>query len=88
MYIGETSKKQRVAVKTLRSDIDARKRDSFFNEAILMSKFQHQHVLQFLGICLVEQRTYIVMELMENGDLLTYLRDSRSKNGFSYPFVV
>lgn len=43
-----------------------------------MSHFKHEHILQLLGVCLDNDPPFIIMELMEGGDLLTYLRNSRN----------
>lgn len=40
-----------------------------------MSHFKHEHILQLLGVCL--DTHFIIMELMQGGDLLTYLRSNR-----------
>lgn len=42
-----------------------------------MSNFKHEHILQLLGVCLDNDPNFIIMELMENGDLLSYLRSNR-----------
>lgn len=42
-----------------------------------MSHFKHQHILQLLGVCLDNDPNFILMELMEGGDLLSYLRVNR-----------
>lgn len=43
-----------------------------------MSNFKHSHILRLLGVCLDNDPHYIIMELMEGGDLLSYLRTKRS----------
>jgi proto-oncogene tyrosine-protein kinase ROS len=44
-----------------------------------MSNFKHDHILRLIGICLNHNNSllYIVMELMEGGDLLSFLRNNR-----------
>lgn len=42
-----------------------------------MSHFKHAHILQLLGVCLDNNPNFIIMELMEGGDLLSYLRSRR-----------
>lgn len=49
----------------------------FLKEAQLMGNFKHAHILQLLGVCLDKDPNFIIMELMEGGDLLSYLRASR-----------
>ena len=42
-----------------------------------MSKFKHPNILQLLGVCLNAEQPIIIMELMEGGDLLRYIRANR-----------
>lgn len=44
-----------------------------------MSNFKHDHILRLIGICLSNNNNllYIVMELMQGGDLLSFLRNNR-----------
>ncbi|XP_014249043.1 proto-oncogene tyrosine-protein kinase ROS [Cimex lectularius] len=67
----------RVAVKTLRKGANDQEKAEFLKEAQLMSNFRHAHILQLLGVCLDNDPHFIIMELMEGGDLLSYLRASR-----------
>lgn len=41
------------------------------------SKFNHPNILKQLGVCLLSEPQYIILELMEGGDLLSYLRKAR-----------
>lgn len=41
------------------------------------SRFNHPNILKQLGVCLLNEPQYIILELMEGGDLLTYLRKAR-----------
>lgn len=43
-----------------------------------MANFKHEHILRLLGVCLDNDPHYIIMELMEGGDLLSYLRAKRA----------
>lgn len=45
-----------------------------------MSHFKHAHILQLLGVCLDNDPNFIIMELMEGGDLLSYLRCRRPQS--------
>ncbi|OAD52465.1 Proto-oncogene tyrosine-protein kinase ROS [Eufriesea mexicana] len=67
-----------VAIKTLRKGASAQEKTEFLQEARLMSHFRHKHVLRLLGVCLDTDPPLLVLELMEAGDLLSYLRASRS----------
>ncbi|XP_044740104.1 proto-oncogene tyrosine-protein kinase ROS [Chrysoperla carnea] len=70
---GET----RVAVKTLRKGASPQERSEFLREAQLMAHFKHKHILRLLGVCRDNDPHFIIMELMQAGDLLSYLRSSR-----------
>lgn len=41
------------------------------------SKFNHPNILKQLGVFLLNELQYLILELMEGGDLLTYLRKAR-----------
>lgn len=67
----------RVAIKTLRKGANEQEKGEFLKEAQLMSNFKHEHILRLIGVCFDMDALYIVMELMQGGDLLSYLRQSR-----------
>ncbi|KAK6636659.1 hypothetical protein RUM43_010321 [Polyplax serrata] len=67
----------RVAIKALRKGATEQEKAEFLKEAQLMSHFKHEHILQLVGVCLDNDPNYILMELMEGGDLLSYLRTNR-----------
>lgn len=64
-------------LQTLRKGATEQEKAEFLKEAQLMSNFKHEHILQLLGVCLDNDPNFIIMELMENGDLLSYLRSNR-----------
>lgn len=64
-------------MQTLRKGANGQEKAEFLKEAQLMSNFRHPHILQLLGVCLDNDPHFIIMELMEGGDLLSYLRSSR-----------
>ncbi|KPM08333.1 proto-oncogene tyrosine-protein kinase ROS-like protein [Sarcoptes scabiei] len=71
---------QRVAAKVLnRNSSKDEDNCNFLKEAKFMSKFKHPHILEMLGICLNYESSslVIILELMEAGDLLEYLRSNR-----------
>ena len=43
----------------------------------VFSKFMHKNVVKCLGVCFQELPKYIVLELLQGGDLRTFLRESR-----------
>ncbi|KAJ8882586.1 hypothetical protein PR048_014397 [Dryococelus australis] len=63
--------------KTLRKGATEQEKGEFLKEAQLMSHFHHEHILQLRGVCLDNDPNFIIMELMEGGDLLSFLRSSR-----------
>ncbi|KMQ87935.1 proto-oncogene tyrosine-protein kinase ros [Lasius niger] len=67
-----------VAIKMLRKNASSREKKKFLQEAKLMSHFRHKNVLRLLGICLDAHSPLLILELMEAGDLLKYLRESRT----------
>ncbi|CAL1681233.1 unnamed protein product [Lasius platythorax] len=67
-----------VAIKMLRKNASPQEKEKFLQEAELMSHFRHKHVLKLLGICLEVDSSLIILELMDAGDLLKYLRESRT----------
>ena len=48
--------------------------EDFLQEANVMKKLHHANVIQLYGVCTKEEPTYIITELMMNGNLLDYLR--------------
>ncbi|XP_046662039.1 insulin-like peptide receptor isoform X2 [Homalodisca vitripennis] len=65
------------AVKTVNETASDRERIEFLNEASVMKGFNTHHVVQLLGVVSKGQPTLVVMELMANGDLKSYLRSHR-----------
>ena len=45
----------------------------FLEEATLMKDFQHENVLHLVGVVLQEGKPYVLLPLMENGDLRHFL---------------
>ncbi|XP_063534702.1 proto-oncogene tyrosine-protein kinase ROS [Cydia strobilella] len=77
-HIDGSNADTKVAVKTLRKGATEQEKNEFLKEAALMSNFKHEHILRLLGVCLDNDPHYIIMELMEAGDLLSYLRAKRA----------
>ena len=42
-----------------------------------MANFEHENIVELIGICLDNDPNFLILELMEGGDLLTYLRICR-----------
>jgi proto-oncogene tyrosine-protein kinase ROS len=68
----------KVAIKTLRKGASAVDKAEFLKEAQLMSNFKHANILQLIGVCLDNDPNFLILELMEGGDLLSFLRAGRS----------
>ncbi|XP_025263429.1 protein sevenless isoform X2 [Camponotus floridanus] len=66
-----------VAIKTLPKDAGSHEGKKLLEEAELMYHFRHEHILRLLGVCLDGISPFLVLELMETGDLLKYLRNCR-----------
>nr|ATU31392.1 insulin receptor [Maruca vitrata] len=75
----------RCAVKTVNEHATDRERIEFLNEASVMKAFDTSHVVRLLGVVSRGQPTLVVMELMEGGDLKTYLRSHRPDPDGSLP---
>ncbi|XP_049874642.1 insulin-like peptide receptor isoform X2 [Pectinophora gossypiella] len=75
----------RCAVKTVNEHATDRERIEFLNEASVMKAFDTFHVVRLLGVVSRGQPTLVVMELMEHGDLKTYLRSHRPDADSSLP---
>ncbi|XP_077018856.1 proto-oncogene tyrosine-protein kinase ROS isoform X2 [Tamandua tetradactyla] len=84
--LGVGSGETKVAVKTLKKGSTDQEKIEFLKEAHLMSKFDHPNILKQLGVCLLNEPQYIILELMEGGDLLSYLRRAR-KTTFHGPLL-
>ncbi|KFV95003.1 Proto-oncogene tyrosine-protein kinase ROS, partial [Fulmarus glacialis] len=77
--LADGSGESKVAVKTLKKGATDHEKSEFLKEAYLMSKFDHPHILKLLGVCLLNEPQYLILELMEGGDLLSYLRGARKQ---------
>ena len=67
-----------VAVKTVNEEASHEESTNFLNEASIMKNFNTTHIVQLLGIVSKTQPYLVIMELMSNGDLKTFLRKNRS----------
>ncbi len=47
-------------------------------EVKILSKLEHTNIVSFIGLKEVNNETYMIMEYMNSGDLLTYLRTNES----------
>jgi len=51
----------------------------FLDEAEIMKKLKHPHIVTLYAVCSREEPIYIVCELMSNGSLLQCLRDDKQR---------
>ncbi|EFX62637.1 putative insulin receptor, partial [Daphnia pulex] len=65
------------AIKTVNEKANVKERMEFLTEASVMKEFNANHVLKLLGVVSKAQPTLVIMELMANGDLKSYLRSHR-----------
>uniref|UniRef100_W8ACP5 Tyrosine-protein kinase receptor n=2 Tax=Ceratitis capitata TaxID=7213 RepID=W8ACP5_CERCA len=70
-----SEEQEKVAIKSLRKG--ATEFAELLQEAQLMSNFKHENIVQLIGVCFDTESISIIMEHMEAGDLLSYLRNSR-----------
>ncbi|KAF4083004.1 hypothetical protein AMELA_G00134960 [Ameiurus melas] len=68
----------RVAIKTVNESASMHERIEFLNEASVMKEFNCHHVVRLLGVVSQGQPTLVIMELMTQGDLKSYLRTLRA----------
>ena len=78
----------KVAIKTLRKGASDEEKSNFLKEAKLMADFKHPHILQLQCICLDPTMISLILELMEGGDLLKYLRNNRPRGGIASPLLM
>nr|XP_022914028.1 focal adhesion kinase 1 isoform X5 [Onthophagus taurus] len=67
-----------VAVKTCKGDADPARTEKFLEEAYIMQKFDHQHIIKLMGICSASP-VWIVMELAKLGELRAYLQNNKNQ---------
>ncbi|XP_061176438.1 uncharacterized protein LOC133185319 [Saccostrea echinata] len=70
-----------IAVKKLPTLCAEQTKAELFFEAVTLSKFNHPNIVRFLGISTDDQdrSMYLLLELMEGGELRTFIRESRPK---------
>ncbi len=57
----------------LESGVTQKDLNEFLEEATLMKDFDHPNVLNLIGVVLKEGRPFVLLPLMEHGDLRNYL---------------
>ncbi|CAL7939518.1 unnamed protein product [Xylocopa violacea] len=77
VYRGIYDKTTPVAIKTISQTASQREKNEFLNEASVMKNFSTFHIIKLIGVVSIENPPFVIMELMDNGDLKTYLRRIR-----------
>ncbi|KAI0234411.1 Hepatocyte growth factor receptor [Lamellibrachia satsuma] len=70
---GNAAKSQPVAIKTIRDMGSVSSVSEFLEEATVMHSFDHPNVLPLLGVVIANDRPFVIMPLMQNGDLRTFI---------------
>ncbi|XP_076834752.1 tyrosine-protein kinase receptor isoform X2 [Brachyhypopomus gauderio] len=68
-----------VAIKTLPEICSEQDEMDFLMEALIMSKFNHQNIVRCIGVSLQILPRFILLELMTEGDMKSFLRQNRPK---------
>eukprot|EP00117_Sycon_ciliatum_P035830 scpid8533/ scgid27084/ Proto-oncogene tyrosine-protein kinase ROS; Proto-oncogene c-Ros; Proto-oncogene c-Ros-1; Receptor tyrosine kinase c-ros oncogene 1; c-Ros receptor tyrosine kinase len=66
-----------VAIKVLKEGSSEKDEHDFLREASHLKSFRHPNVIRLLGVCLDEDPKMILLELMDGGDLLSYLQSNK-----------
>ncbi|XP_061600103.1 tyrosine-protein kinase Fes/Fps isoform X2 [Cololabis saira] len=68
-----------VAVKSCKENLAPEHKSKFLMEARILKQYNHPNIVKLIGVCTQKQPIYIVMELVQGGDFLSFLRnDSQS----------
>uniref|UniRef100_A0A8D3DCT0 Tyrosine-protein kinase n=1 Tax=Scophthalmus maximus TaxID=52904 RepID=A0A8D3DCT0_SCOMX len=63
-----------VAVKTCKENLAPEHKSKFLMEARILKQYDHPNIVKLIGVCTQKQPIYIVMELIQGGDFLSFLR--------------
>ncbi|XP_066491171.1 tyrosine-protein kinase Fes/Fps [Tiliqua scincoides] len=64
-----------VAVKSCRETLPPELKARFLQEARILKQYDHPNIVRLIGVCTQKHPIYIVMELVQGGDFLTFLRN-------------
>ncbi|KAL4641893.1 tyrosine-protein kinase Fes/Fps isoform X1 [Arapaima gigas] len=64
-----------VAVKSCRENLPVEQKNKFLMEARILKQYDHPNIVKLIGVCTQKQPIYIVMELVQGGDFLSFLRN-------------
>ncbi|KAM6979602.1 tyrosine-protein kinase Fes/Fps [Aplochiton taeniatus] len=63
-----------VAVKACRESLAPEHKNKFLTEARILKQYDHPNIVKLRGVCTQKQPIYIIMELVQGGDFLSFLR--------------
>ncbi|XP_076880972.1 LOW QUALITY PROTEIN: tyrosine-protein kinase Fes/Fps [Brachyhypopomus gauderio] len=63
-----------VAVKACRENLPPEQKNKFLMEARILKQYDHPNIVRLIGVCTQKQPIYIIMELVQGGDFLSFLR--------------
>ncbi|KAM8876392.1 tyrosine-protein kinase Fes/Fps isoform 1-T1 [Synchiropus picturatus] len=63
-----------VAVKSCKENLAPEHRSKFLMEARILKQYDHPNIVKLIGVCTQKQPIYIIMELVQGGDFLSFLR--------------
>uniref|UniRef100_A0A7N6FIW6 Tyrosine-protein kinase n=1 Tax=Anabas testudineus TaxID=64144 RepID=A0A7N6FIW6_ANATE len=63
-----------VAVKSCKENLAPEHKSKFLMEARILKQYDHPNIVKLIGVCTQKQPIYIIMELIEGGDFLSFLR--------------
>ena len=75
-----------VAVKTLKPNTMSP--EAFLQEAEIMKKFSHPHLVAMYAVCTDQEPFYIITEFMCNGALLDFLRKEDGKGKLTFDNLI
>uniref|UniRef100_A0AAY5L6J4 Tyrosine-protein kinase n=1 Tax=Esox lucius TaxID=8010 RepID=A0AAY5L6J4_ESOLU len=63
-----------VAVKACKENLATEIKNKFLMEARILKQYDHPNIVKLIGVCTQQQPIYIIMELVQGGDFLSFLR--------------
>ncbi|XP_076583428.1 tyrosine-protein kinase Fes/Fps isoform X1 [Chaetodon auriga] len=63
-----------VAVKSCKESLAPEHKKKFLMEARILKQYDHPNIVKLIGVCTQKQPIYIIMELIQGGDFLSFLR--------------
>ncbi|XP_069549694.1 tyrosine-protein kinase Fes/Fps [Brachyistius frenatus] len=63
-----------VAVKSCKENLAPEHKRKFLMEARILKQYDHPNIVKLIGVCTQNQPIYIIMELVQGGDFISFLR--------------